>query len=142
MLAPQAKRFPAGRQQSETSTRREQQADLGGRLQDLLAIVQEDEHVHFVQPGNQCLQDGLPLRFTDIEGSGNSGHDMRGIRERSKIDKNYAIAEHLAHVAGDVEREVGLARAAHARHCDELDVRAMEQRGKRSPFLVSAEQGS
>ncbi len=86
--------------------------DLGAPWEQLLEVVEDEQAGPVPQVRAQRVLDGLLGRLADAEGGGDGGLDPRRIADRGEVDEPRPVREGVARVAGDREREAGLAAAA------------------------------
>ena len=111
-------------------TRREQLRDVGGGLEHLLEVVEDEQRVSGAQEAEQQL-----LRIAaggwrgDLEGGDDGGHHVARVAHAGEGHVEGAVAERRAERVGEMDREAGLAGAPGARERDEAGVRAAQQLG-------------
>ncbi len=99
--------------------------DQQGRLiDDMLAIVEDDQYMPAAQMIDQCRQ--IRLReLGDAQGIGDGGRNELGIRQRREIDEAAPVREAALHFMGDGERHAGLPEAAASHDRREAVMREM-----------------
>ena len=110
LLAAQAQALPAGRQHRQPRARGEQVADQGGhRRHQMLAIVQEQQHLAGTEGGLQPLMQRLVAAFPDPQHPG----DRR--QQKHRVDQRREV--HPAHPVGESRRPARRRRPEPAATC-------------------------
>ena len=114
-LAVDAQRLTARRQQRDVPAIPEQGVgQLGARVDDVLAVVQQQEQAPLADRLDQGVQQRAVRVRRDAEHLGHGGGDEAGVLQRGEIGEPHAVAGTVRHPGRDLEREPGLARAARA----------------------------
>ena len=87
---------------------------MRGRLDQVLAVVQDDEHLPPGERGDHALDRGGPAREPERERTGDGArHELR-IGERPQLDQPDAVGEVGQQPPRDLERQPGLSNASGA----------------------------
>jgi hypothetical protein len=93
VLPAQAQRFPACGQQLEVAALLQHPAEVGGHVEYLLQVVQDQEEMAFLQVLHQVLHCGSPRCFAYSEDMKNRGDHQVGITCSRQINKRRAVRE-------------------------------------------------
>jgi hypothetical protein len=96
----------------EPGTSGKQAGDLGGCLDHLLAIVQDQQQLTGPQIGDDRLLERPVASLAEADSMGNGGQDESGVPYRGEIDEERAVFEDIGDLSRDVKREMGLADPA------------------------------
>ena len=124
MLAAYFERFAAGRQKRHARARRQQSAhELRARIDDVLAIVEQDEHLLGAQMGGQHFDAGTLRRFDQLENRGCLGGHQTRIGQRRETDEPHPVGKIREQSGAGFERAASLPDASDADERDEPLVR-------------------
>ena len=112
MLLAQPERRTAGGEDLQRWARGQKVAELRGRIEDMLAVVEHEENLTWAQGGDDSGNVSSVAPHTDGEGDG--GKDEVGVTERGEVDEHHPIGEGRRHVPGDRQSEASLADPAGA----------------------------
>ena len=107
---------------------------LCSRVEDVLTVVQQDEHPPIGEVRGQRLTTGRRRTYRSCD----RVHDLVVARDRSQLDEPAPVRELRRDRCCDSEREAGLAHAAHARQCHEL--LTPDQLRERGNFVAATDQ--
>ena len=139
-LAADVQRLAARREDLRLDPRlQEFGRELGARLQQMLAVVEHDQHATVLDEPRQGLGDRSPgLLLYAYDGSHRLG-DEPWIGQRRELDQPDSVRVLVHHAGGDLQRQPRFADAAGARQRDEpglrqelRDLRRARARGRRT----------
>ena len=114
-LARDAERFATGGHDRQRRAGLQQRlGQRGGGADDVLAVVEEQEHRLEAQVVGQADIDGRVRLVLDAERSGHLRGHRRWVGDRRQLDQPDAVRVGIDEAAGDLEHEPRLARAAGA----------------------------
>ena len=119
-LSRQAEPLAARRQHAQR--RRGRQQPLGqrrGRGEDVLAVVEHQQHPARTAVADQRLGDGRVALFANAEARRDGARDTLGFRHRRQVDEPDAVREGGRHALGELDREPRLAAPPDAGQGDE-----------------------
>ena len=115
-FAGDPQQLAAGHQRPQAGSRPDQSRhDLGGRGEQLLEVVQDEEDGPLPEVGAQGLARRPVGRFADVEGDRDGRLQEVRIPKRGEVDEPDAMREQVASTSCDGEGEPGLAAAARPR---------------------------
>ena len=112
----------------------EQPRQVGGGVEQLLEVVEHEQHLAAAEHGGQ------PFALGRAELLGDLGDHAGGVVERGQLDELRAVGEARRRAVGELEREVRLADAAWPGQREQPHVGVGEQLGGGQEVLVAAEQ--
>ena len=127
-LAADVQRFAARGEDLQVRTGPEQLRDVGGGLEHLLEIVEDEERASGPQEAEQQL-----LRISaggwrgDLEGGDDGGHHVARVAHAGEGHVEDAVAKRGAEGVGQMDREARLAGTPGAGERDQAGVRASQQ---------------
>ena len=96
-------------------------ATIGRGIDDLLEVVEDQEHVLVVKAAGKASRQGIAA-FLDAEGAGDGGYDLGRVQDRRELDRDDAVLEVGAGFGSGGDGGAGLADAAGAGQGDQADV--------------------
>ncbi len=87
---------------------------LGGGLDEVLAVVEQQEELLRAQVVDDPVDRRLSRLWLDAQGAADLGRHELGVTDRRELDQPGAVAVPVEAVSRGLEREAGLAGAAHA----------------------------
>ena len=90
-------------------------ARLGARLQEMLAVVQDDQQTAVPDRFCQRFQNGVSGLFLDSQNGCDGLRDHPGIGDRRELDQPNAVGVIVQHVGGRLQGQPRLAQAARAK---------------------------
>ena len=129
VLAGDAEGRPARHQDRERGAGAEEIGDQGGRRQQVLEVVEDEQETLRTEVGDQPLAERPLAGIRQVERLGDRRGDQAGVAERGQPDEPDPVREAAAQVAGHLEREAGLPHAAGSGERDEANVRPAQQIG-------------
>ncbi len=128
LLARDAQRFPAGRDDGELRRGTEQRVgEVRAGAHHVLAVVEDEQEPARLHVRAQRLRQRLAGLLAHAEGlGGHVGHEQ-GIADRGEVEEPDAVGIRVERVGCDLQRQPRLAEAAHAQQREEP--RLAEQRG-------------
>ena len=111
-LARDAERLPAGGHDPEVCAPAVQRRrQLGARVEDVVAVVEDEEDVAGVEVADQCVDRGPPTRAAYAQRAGRLGGHVRHRRQRRQIDQPGAIGRGRVQPPRQFDGQPGLAHA-------------------------------
>jgi hypothetical protein len=110
----------------------------GGGLQEVLAVVEHDEHASIPQVVDERRGERAPGLLGDPERCRDALEDQAFVGERAELDHPAAILELVEHVGRDLQREPGLADTAGAREGEQRG--RLEERARIPQLALSADE--
>ena len=139
LFGPQAQRLLAGGQHAQRRCALQQPVDeVGDGLEQVLAVVEHEQHLATCQRIDEGLEAGLALRNRHAELLRHGMRQKSGVGEAGELDPPCAVALALDLGAGNRLGKAALADAAGADHGDE-PVQG-EQAGEQHQVVVAADQ--
>src|SRR5581483_662379 len=134
VLAAQAHRHPARRDDAQARRIPEQSRNRLGRVLELLEVVEDEEQRGALQPRGELR------RIVDLERLRDAGADERRVGDRRQVDEGGAVSKTGRERLGHREREPRLPRAAWAGQRHQPDVVAAEDRLDRGQLEPAADE--
>ena len=120
VLRRYAKRFATGRQYIDARAVLQERLRHGrGSSEQVLAVVEKDQHRSIAQRVDETLERRPPRLFSDAQHRRDGRRDAGGIADRRKLDQPYAVARPVRHLGGEPAREPRLAAASGTDQCDQ-----------------------
>ena len=94
--------FPARHQDLELWTGGQQRAHLLRRIDHLLKVVQQQQHLLLTQKGAHQVKQWVIGDFFDAKRLGDRRHDQSGVADGSQVDEKHAIGEGIAEFGGNL----------------------------------------
>jgi hypothetical protein len=114
--------------------------DQRPRVEDVLEVVQDQQHPTLPQRLADAPLDRPPAGLPDVERSGDGRTDQGRIADRGEGHEPDAVGEGIGHFLGDAERESGLADAAGTGEGQQANVGATHQVGDRGDFPLPTDE--
>ena len=138
-LGGQPQRRAARGQDPDARGRGEQVADEGCSGEDLLEVVQHEQHPPLAQMLDHALGQ-VPLALAHVERLGDRRHEQLRARDRREADEQRAVAELGLELVRDRQPDSRLARASRAGEGDEPRALVAEQRADRRELEPAADE--
>src|SRR5207248_2287859 len=126
-----------GHEDGEVWATGQQVGQVRGGWQDLLEIVEQEQHVFITERGFEQIEQGPRCSLFEIEGLGDGGDDQGGVAEGGERNEVDAIGKVSEQVGGDLQGQAGFAAAAGAGEGEEADLGATQE-GTDSRYLMLA----
>ncbi len=120
-FAADLERLPARDQNREAGAGREEIDDIGRGIDNLLEVVEDQEHVLVVKAAGKASRQGIAA-FLDTEGAGDGGYDLGRVQDRRELDRDDAVLEVGAGFGSGGDGGAGLADTAGTGQGDQADV--------------------
>jgi hypothetical protein len=140
VLGPDAERRPARREHDELRAVRRQGREVRGRVEDLLEVVEQQEHPPARQEGSQPVRGAAVARLRDAERGRDRRNDEAGVGDGGDVDPRRSAREPVRHVCGGRHRERRLAHAPGTRERDHTRRRVAQHVGEDGELLGPADQ--
>ena len=138
-LRRQPQRRAARGQDPETRGSGEQVADEGRGREDLLEVVQHEQHAALAEVLDHAFGQ-VPLALADVERLRDRGHEQLRVRDRREADEQGAVAELGLERVRDRESQPRLARPSGTGERDEPRALVAEKRADRGELEPAADQ--
>ncbi len=112
VLAAQPQPGAAGDQRLEAGAGAQQIGQVCARGENLLEVVQDQQHLAVAQRGLQGRQRWLTARVAQAECGGDGGHDQIGIGDGRQPHQAHPVGERIRHRRADGQGEARLANTA------------------------------
>jgi hypothetical protein len=139
LLARDAQRGAAGHEQLAARRRGEQPAQLGGGGEDLLEVVDHEQHLLAGEQLGGGLERAVAAVLEGAQRLGEGGDDALGVADRRERDEAAAVFEARCGASGELEGEARLPDPARAREREQADVGVGEQGARRGEILLAAQ---
>ena len=110
-------------------------------IEEVLDVIEHQQHLPVAQPGAQCRGRVAASRFLQPDRPGDGGEHQRGIAERRQLNPNHPIRVEIRHRAGHVEREAGFAHPARADQGQQSPVGMGEQVPHHARLALATDEG-
>ncbi len=130
----------AGDEELQLRRGREQLAERGCRLDEVLEVVEDEQQPLLGEEVLEALSDRGRAALPESERLRDRGQDERGIGDRRQRDEEHALGEVLDELGGSLQREPGLARAARPGERQQTHVLPPQSLGDRSQLALAPDQ--
>ena len=140
LLVMKTERGPAGGEHRQAGAPLQQRQDIGGRVKNVLEVVQNEQQVTLAQRGQENIPQGSFSDLADVERLGDCGQNECRTADCRQRDEDRSIGEGGFRGGGGGESQSGLADAARSSHRDEAAFRPGHEITECSQFPLAADE--
>ncbi len=138
VLRRDPKRNPARDHQPQPGAVAGELRHVGGRRDDLLEVVEHEQHLPLGEQRDDAVADGALLRLLHVERGGEGGEELGSLQHVGEADERHAVGELRLEPVAELRHQARLAHAARA--CDRHHPVPMHEVGELRQLAIAAEE--